>query len=68
MRSMGLLRFHLLALQGSAVILMRLERLDEALIRLTKIAEMDQRAALGAAQLQARIVVRQEQGAEVVSP
>ena len=47
MRSMGLLRFHLLALKGSAVILLRLGHLDEARLRLAKIAEVDQRDALG---------------------
>lgn len=48
MRSMGMLRFHLLALKGSAVILMRLGRLAEAHARLEKIAEVDTRDALGA--------------------
>ena len=47
MRSMGLLRFHLLALKGSAVILLRLGHLDEARLRLAKIAEVDERDALG---------------------
>jgi hypothetical protein len=47
MRSMGMLRFHLLALKGSAVILLRLGRLSEARVRLTKIAEVDIRDALG---------------------
>jgi hypothetical protein len=48
MRSMGMLRFHLLALKGSAVILLRLGRLSEARARLKKIAEVDTRDALGA--------------------
>ena len=47
MRSMGMLRFHLLALKGSAVILLRLGRLNEARARLKKIAEVDTRDALG---------------------
>ena len=68
MRSMGLLRFHLLALKGSAVILLRLERLDEARLRLAKIAEVDARDVLGVAPLLALVVARQEQVAEEVSP
>lgn len=47
MRSMGMLRFHLLALKGSAVIMMRLGQVDEARARLEKIAEIDERDALG---------------------
>jgi len=47
MRSMGMLRFHLLALKGSAVIMLRLGRLSEARDRLTKIAEVDKRDELG---------------------
>lgn len=60
MRSMGLLRFHLLALKGSAVILLRLGRVEEARLRLTKIAEVDERDALGVAPLLEVIVARQE--------
>ncbi|PKO84995.1 MAG: hypothetical protein CVU17_01045 [Betaproteobacteria bacterium HGW-Betaproteobacteria-11] len=67
MRSMGLLRFHLLVLKGSAVILLRLERLDEARLRLTRIAEVDERDALGVAPLLALIAARQEQAAAEVS-
>jgi Flp pilus assembly protein TadD len=67
MHSMGLLRFHLLALKGSAVILLRLERLDEARLRLSKIAEVDARDALGVLPLLAIIAARQEHGAEEVS-
>ncbi|MDZ4253525.1 MAG: hypothetical protein U1A72_13240 [Sulfuritalea sp.] len=67
MRSMGLLRFHLLALKGSAVILLRLGRLDEARLRLAKIAEVDERDALGAAPLLAVIAARQEQEAAEIS-
>jgi len=55
MRSIGLLRFHLLALKASAVILMRLGELDEAHRRLSKIVEVDQRDALGVAPLLAII-------------
>jgi len=67
MRSMGMLRFHLLALKSSAVILLRLGRLDEARLRLVKITEVDERDALGAAPLLALIAMRQEQAAEMVS-
>ncbi|MCM8611871.1 hypothetical protein [Accumulibacter sp.] len=48
MRSMGMLRFHLLALKGSAVILLRLGEIGEACARLRTIAGVDQRDALGA--------------------
>lgn len=47
MRSIGMLRFYLLALKGSAVILLRLGRLAEARSRLEKIAELDERDLLG---------------------
>ena len=47
MKSIGMLRFYLLALKGSAVILLRLGRLDEARSRLEKIAELDERDLLG---------------------
>lgn len=67
MRSMGLLRFHLLALKGSAVILLRLDRIDEARARLAKIAEVDQRDGLGVAALLAVIAAREEQDAAVIS-
>jgi len=67
MRSMGLLRFHLLVLKGSAVILLRLGRLDEARLRLAKIAEVDERDALGAAPLLAVIAARQEQNATEIT-
>jgi tetratricopeptide (TPR) repeat protein len=67
MRSMGLLRFHLLALKGSAVILLRLGRLDDARLRLEKIAEVDERDALGAAPLLAVIAARQAQDATEIS-
>ncbi|HLA34809.1 MAG TPA: hypothetical protein VJ001_08080 [Rhodocyclaceae bacterium] len=50
-QSMGLLRFHLLALKASAVVLLRLGRLDEAHRRLSKIAEIDERDALGVSSL-----------------
>ncbi len=58
MRSMGLLRFHLLVLKGSAVILLRLGRQDEATRRLNKIVEVDERDVLGAAPLLAVIAQR----------
>ncbi len=67
MRSMGLLRFHLLALKGSAVILLRLDRLDEARLRLAKIAEVDARDTLGAMPLLAIIAARQQETAEEIS-
>lgn len=67
MRSMGLLRFHLLALKGSAVILLRLGRLDEAQLRLAKIAEIDERDALGVAPLLAVIAARQARETEEIS-
>ena len=60
MRSMGLLRFHLQALKGSAVILLRLGHLDEARRRLEKIAEIDERDALGVAPL--LVVIAERQG------
>ena len=67
MRSMGLLRFHLLALKGSAVILLRLGRCDEAHLRLAKIAEVDERDALGVMPLLAVIAERQQETAEEIS-
>lgn len=67
MRSMGLLRFHLLALKGSAVTLLRLGRLDEACLRLTKIAEVDERDVLGVAPLLALLVAREERHAAEIS-
>ncbi|MBK9022262.1 MAG: hypothetical protein IPL72_20770 [Sulfuritalea sp.] len=59
MRSIGLLRFHLLALKGSAVILLRLGRIDEARHRLEKIAEIDERDALGVSSLLATLAARE---------
>ncbi len=66
MRSMGLLRFHLLALKGSAVILLRLGHLNEAQRRLEKISEIDERDALGVAPLLAVIAERQRDDLEAV--
>ena len=63
-----LLRFHLLALKGSAVILLRLGRLDEARLRLEKIVEVDERDALGVAPLLDVIAMRLAQAAEEVEP
>ena len=57
----------LLALKGSAVILLRLGRLDEARLRLAKIAEVDERDALGAAPLLAVIDARLQETAEEIS-
>jgi len=59
MRSIGLLRFHLLALKGSAVILLRLGRIEEARHRLEKIAEIDERDALGVSSLLATLAARE---------
>lgn len=67
MRSMGLLRFHLLALKGSAVILLRLGHVAEAKERLTKIAEIDERDALGVTSLLAVIALREHGGTEAVT-
>lgn len=59
-RSMGLLRFLLLALKGSAVILLRLGDLEEARRRLNKIAEVDRKDLLGVEPLLAVLKERQE--------
>jgi len=67
MCSIGLLRFHLLVLKGSAVILLRLKRLDEARLRLRKIAEIDERDALGVIPLLALVEARQEQAEEEIA-
>jgi tetratricopeptide (TPR) repeat protein len=67
MRSMGLLRFHLLALKGSAVILLRLGRLDEARLRLAKIAEVDERDVLGVAPLLDVLAAREEEDTAEIS-
>jgi tetratricopeptide (TPR) repeat protein len=47
--SMGLIRFYMLALKGSAYLLMRLGRIEEALPRLGKIVELDPADQFGAA-------------------
>lgn len=49
--SMGLIRFYILALKGSAYLLMRLGRVEESLPRLGKIAELDPADQFGAAYL-----------------
>lgn len=67
MRSMGLLRFHLLALKGSAVILLRLGRLDEARLRLAKIAEVDERDVLGVAPLLEVLAAREQRDTAEIS-
>lgn len=46
--SMGLIRFYMLALKGSAYLLLRLGRIDEAMLRLKKIAELDPNDQFGA--------------------
>jgi tetratricopeptide (TPR) repeat protein len=46
--SMGLIRFYMLALKGSAYLLMRLKRIEEALLRLKKIVELDPADQFGA--------------------
>lgn len=58
MRSMGRLRVHPLVLNASAVILLRLGRLEAAGLRLNKLVEADERAwhPGGAAPLPAVIV------------
>lgn len=50
-RSIGLLRFYLLALKASAIILLRMGRLAEGRARLAKISELDPQDRLGAAAL-----------------
>lgn len=47
--TMGLIRFYMLALKGSAYLLMRLGRIDQALPRLNKIVELDPSDQFGAA-------------------
>ena len=46
--SMGLIRFYMLALKGSAYLLMRLGRIDEACSRLKKIVDLDPNNQFGA--------------------
>jgi hypothetical protein len=50
-RSIGLLRFYLLALKASAVVLLRLGSVEEGRTRLAKVAELDPQDRLGAAAL-----------------
>lgn len=47
--SMGLLRFYMLALKGSAFLLLRLGRIEQAMPRLNKIVELDPADQFGAA-------------------
>jgi len=49
--SLPLLRFHLLALKGSAVILLRLGRIDDARARLQKLVDLDADDPLDAASI-----------------
>ena len=51
LRSIGLLRFYLLALKASAVVLLRMGRLEEGRSRLAKVVELDPQDRLGAAAL-----------------
>ncbi|MDP2794118.1 MAG: hypothetical protein Q8O25_08595 [Sulfurisoma sp.] len=51
LHSIGLLRFYLLSLKASAVVLLRMGRLEEGCARLAKIAELDPQDRLGAAAL-----------------
>ena len=53
---------------SSAVILMRLGRLEEASLRLNKIVEVDERDVLGAAPLLAVIAQQQAQHEEDLEP
>jgi tetratricopeptide (TPR) repeat protein len=50
-QSIGLLRFYLLALKASAIVLLRMGQRDEGCRRLTKLAELDPQDRLGAAAL-----------------
>lgn len=68
MRSMGLLRFHLLALKASAVVLLRLGRLAEAHERLSKIVAVDTRDLFGVTPLLDLIRARDEHAAPPAHP
>lgn len=67
-RSIGLLRFYLLALKASAIILLRMGRLEEGRDRLAKISELDPQDRLGAAALLDIPGVRAESDPEPVEP
>lgn len=64
MQSIGLLRFHLIALKASAIVLLRLERLDEAHERLSKIVEVDERDLFGVVPLLDLITARRDADSE----
>lgn len=49
--SIGLLRFYLLALKAASVVLLRLGRIADSRLRLTKLAALDSRDHLGAGKL-----------------
>jgi len=68
MRSIGLLRFHLLALKASAVARMRLGQLAQARERLAKVVEIDRRDLLGAGSLLALLDARLEALGAHVNP
>ena len=65
-RNMGLLRFYLLALKGTTVVLLRLGRIVEARERLEKMLSLDDKDHLGAAALLA--VVREAQAESLLRP
>lgn len=65
-RNMGLLRFYLLALKGTTVVLLRLGRIVEARERLEKLQSLDDKDHLGAAALLA--VVKEAQAESLLRP
>jgi len=65
-RNMGLLRFYLLALKGTTVVLLRLGRIVEARSRLEKLLSLDDKDHLGAAALLA--VVKEAQAESLLRP
>lgn len=65
-QNMGLLRFYLLALKGTTVVLLRLGRIVEARARLEKMLSLDEKDHLGAAALLA--VVREAQAESLLRP
>ncbi|RTL58086.1 MAG: hypothetical protein EKK46_00345 [Rhodocyclaceae bacterium] len=65
-RNMGLLRFYLLALKGTTVVLLRLGRIVEARERLEKLLSLDDKDHLGAAALLA--VVKEAQAESLLRP
>lgn len=65
-RNMGMLRFYLLALKGTTVVLLRLGRIVEARARLEKMLALDDKDHLGAAALLA--VVKEAQAESLLRP